>query len=286
MAVWDVQNLVLIVLFLRHKHLLQLQVQTFNAPSQPRNKSVQWHQGHRLSDAGCVTCRQGVVGLLASCRRRGVTGAFLQLVPQLGHLPQVFGAAPRCRALVSAHAPPPSGLLSPRAWSLSGLVVGTGDRRALGLFGPLPLQVGGHDGVQGKGSADGGLGRSSRGSVRRLDLPPEQRWAPVELLEGHRGSEGLQAGGAAAAAAAAPPGRRSGAARHPPDTRSRAPLLLETFLLLLFSSSSPLGRSPLLPLSTFNSSRAVFGPLFCDAEPWFELLSQLDSGAPGEVENK
>lgn len=39
-----------------------------------------------LSDACCMTCRHGGMGQLISCRGRGMTGALLQLVPQLGHL--------------------------------------------------------------------------------------------------------------------------------------------------------------------------------------------------------
>lgn len=39
-----------------------------------------------LSDACCMTCRQGVMGGLVSCRGSGVARALLQLVPQLGHL--------------------------------------------------------------------------------------------------------------------------------------------------------------------------------------------------------
>ena len=45
----------LIVRLLRDKHLLQLQVQALNAPSQPWSESVQWHQGrslHKKSNAG------------------------------------------------------------------------------------------------------------------------------------------------------------------------------------------------------------------------------------------
>ena len=39
-----------------------------------------------LSDARCMTSWQGVVGELVPQRGRGVAGALLQLVPQLGHL--------------------------------------------------------------------------------------------------------------------------------------------------------------------------------------------------------
>lgn len=39
-----------------------------------------------LSDACCMTCWQGVVGELVSYRGRGMARAFLQLLPQLGHL--------------------------------------------------------------------------------------------------------------------------------------------------------------------------------------------------------
>lgn len=39
-----------------------------------------------LGDACCMTCWQGVVGELISCWGRGMAGALLQLVPQLGHL--------------------------------------------------------------------------------------------------------------------------------------------------------------------------------------------------------
>lgn len=45
---------------------------------------------------------------------------------------------------------------------LRGLVADAGRSRALGVFGPLSLQVGPDDGVQRKGPADGGLGRPRR----------------------------------------------------------------------------------------------------------------------------
>lgn len=41
-------NLMLIIRFLRHKHLFQLQVKAFNTTSQSRGESVQGNQGHRL----------------------------------------------------------------------------------------------------------------------------------------------------------------------------------------------------------------------------------------------
>lgn len=41
-------DLMLIIRFLRNKHLFQLQVQAFDATPQPRCESVQWQQGHRL----------------------------------------------------------------------------------------------------------------------------------------------------------------------------------------------------------------------------------------------
>lgn len=100
--------------------------------------------------------------------------ALLQLVPQLGHLPQVLCTAPRRRALVSAAASPSSGLLGPGARSLRGFVVDTAHGRALCLFGPLSLQVWSNDGVQGKSSADGGPRRASRRLVSRLDLSAEE----------------------------------------------------------------------------------------------------------------
>lgn len=168
----------LVVSFLRNKHLFQLQVQAFNTAPQPWGESVQRHQGHclqkesdrsrgvwdfclgtvrcagfkwsfcdgmsatqqqmtagpkkssgvfyipvtklflaclwkalsgtrenfllcvftshvikrqkraagYLSDACSMTRWQGVVGELVSCWGRGMAGALLQLVPQLGHL--------------------------------------------------------------------------------------------------------------------------------------------------------------------------------------------------------
>lgn len=42
----------LIVRLLGNKHLLQLQVQSFDAPSQTGGQSVQGQQGHRLGEGG------------------------------------------------------------------------------------------------------------------------------------------------------------------------------------------------------------------------------------------
>ncbi len=48
---------------------------------------------------------------------------------------------------------------------LCGFVIDTGNSRAVGLFGPLSLQIGSNDGIQRKSSADGGFRWASRGPV-------------------------------------------------------------------------------------------------------------------------
>lgn len=54
--------LMLIVGFLGHKHLFQLQVEAFNTTSQPGGESVQWHEWHCLEEQKSI-----ITGKLCTC---------------------------------------------------------------------------------------------------------------------------------------------------------------------------------------------------------------------------
>lgn len=153
MPVWDVQNLgylmfLIIIRFLRHKNFFKLQVQALNTSPQPSGESVQRDHGHCLGDACYMSRWQRRVQELTASQGSSVTGPFLQLVPQLGHLSEMFCTPPRCRSLVTTCTSPPPGFFSPRARSLCCFVIDAGNGHALCFFGPLSLQIGSHNGVQ------------------------------------------------------------------------------------------------------------------------------------------
>lgn len=67
---------------------------------------------------------------------------------------------------------------------LRGFVIDAGDGRDLCLFGPMSLQIGSDDGIQGQGPADGGPRRASCGPVgfsgntNESTLTSEITWVP------------------------------------------------------------------------------------------------------------